>query len=349
MNGQNSERLLYRHKRKWLVAINIVVWMLVLTLSVHSADNPLQSVKAYIMSIAWSPDSSMIAVGYGTGQCVLDRPDLYIIEILNADTNQVINTLQAGDCAVVALDWSPDGNKLASASLDAVGIRIWDVASGQLLVTKQHNLQGSLDVSWQPDGNNLAITDYGEVVMILDIRTGEIISEVARGTVVDWNPDGSKVVSGTDSENDIFVTDVATGKKLLTLSGHTESIQAVDWSPDGTKLASGSNDHTVRIWDAKTGDSLLTLIGHTDFVTNVIWSPDSRWLASSSSDGTIRIWDASTGKQLALIEGSAGIFTLAWKPDGKQLAYGAEYGTLAVIAVPLLPTATPTLTPTPHV
>ena len=51
--------------------------------------------------------------------------------------------------------------------------------------------------------------------------------------------------------------DVATGKLLASLRGHTGAVYTVAWSPDGKTLASGSDDRTVKLWDAAVGKERL--------------------------------------------------------------------------------------------
>src|SRR5262249_33688991 len=50
---------------------------------------------------------------------------------------------------------------------------------------------------------------------------------------------------------------------LLTLRGHTQTVNCVALSPDGQRLASGSTDKTVRIWDLSTGNVVRTLPVHS--------------------------------------------------------------------------------------
>jgi hypothetical protein len=88
------------------------------------------------------------------------------------------------------------------------------------------------------------------------------------------------------------VWDVAGGRELLTLKGHTGTVYSVSWSPDETRLAMGSADG-AKVWDVAGGRELLTLKGQAGAVYSVSWSPDGKRLAMGSADGTAEVWDAA--------------------------------------------------------
>ena len=81
-------------------------------------------------------------------------------------------------------------------------------------------------------------------------------------TSVAWSPDGKRLATASDDKT-AKVWDAASGKELLTLRGHNDSVTSVAWSPDGKRLATGSGDQTAKVWDAASGQELLTLSGHT--------------------------------------------------------------------------------------
>jgi len=47
--------------------------------------------------------------------------------------------------------------------------------------------------------------------------------------------------------------DVASGREVRTLSGHTDDVNSVAFAPDGRTLASGSFDDTIKLWDVASG------------------------------------------------------------------------------------------------
>src|SRR5262249_51962924 len=51
--------------------------------------------------------------------------------------------------------WSPDGQYLASGSVDAIA-RIWEVATGDLVSELRGHRTGVTSVAWSPDGRTIA-------------------------------------------------------------------------------------------------------------------------------------------------------------------------------------------------
>jgi serine/threonine protein kinase len=162
-------------------------------------------------------------------------------------------TLQGHTDWVLAVAWSPDGQRLATASGDSTA-RVWDATTGTCLRTLQGHTHRVIAVAWSPDGQRLATASW---------------------------------------DNTARVWDATTGTCLRTLQGHTMGVNAVAWSPDGQRLATASSDNTARVWDATTGTCLRTLQGHTEAVGAVAWSPDGQRLATASCDKTARVWDIS--------------------------------------------------------
>lgn len=161
---------------------------------------------------------------------------------------------------------------------------------------------------------------------------------------VAFAPD-SGAVAAAMSDTFVQLWDPGRGRKLGTLSGHTQSVTAVAFSPDGKLLASGSQDKTIRMWDADaarrsgtTLSPLCTLTGHTMALTGVAFSPDGKWLASSSHDGTVKLWDTTkasapeagtdgTAPVRSMEAGPSAVVAVAFSPDSRLLASADLDGT----------------------
>lgn len=74
---------------------------------------------------------------------------------------------------VSALGFSPDGRTLASGSYDHT-VKLWDLATRELLRTLEGHTDIILSVTFLPDGGTLASESRGRVVKLWDPATGKL-------------------------------------------------------------------------------------------------------------------------------------------------------------------------------
>jgi WD40 repeat protein len=105
--------------------------------------------------VAFSPDGRWVAAAADVkGRPLRERLHEGKVVIWDVATGSVVKTM-AGGCDSLA--FSPDGRRLVTGAPEGGAVRIWDPATGQLIVMLRGFASGPIiRVAFSPDGSHLA-------------------------------------------------------------------------------------------------------------------------------------------------------------------------------------------------
>ncbi len=251
-------------------------------------------------SISWSPDSASIL-----------SSDVSTTQVWQANTGALIWQTSS---AVVVAPWSPDGTRIVLQDVNTRVRSVYRTDTWSPVPISWPSQFGNL--AWSPDSTRIVggYTDTDtevhpwrqfQRIAVWQATGGKVLWDIVSLEDLSylyglaWSPDGSRIVScGTKptvlfaSNGGVRIWDAATGRLVLTYTGHDQSadLRAVAWSPNGKYIASGGSDNTIQVWDAATGIHLLTYQGHSGWINCLAWSPDSARIASGDFNGPIQVW-----------------------------------------------------------
>jgi len=283
-----------------------------------------------VSAIAYTPSGKTLAAGTGDGR-------VYIYDLATGELRRELPGENEYD-GVRSLAFSPDGKTLAVAAGRSKFVRLWDVASGEVVRKFSHPDKGggcALAIAFSPDGKILAFTNLG-IIRLYDPATGTQLAELGNwqsGTVnaIAFSPDGKLLAAVGGGK--IRLWDVATSKEVsIWHFHHTSEIKSVAFSPDGKRLVWGAAGGWCQVWEVESGRTLARIRGHEYAVESVAFTPDGKRVVTAGTwDTGPRVWDADTGKELI---GFRGHFDnpemVVVAPDGKTVASAGEDGQVLI-------------------
>lgn len=227
---------------------------------------------------------------------------------------------------------SENEQKLAVFSPDGT-VTIWDVASGQKLITCEGKiplLQDIPHIRWYDHGQDLLFSHVGRdghsQLQAWDVATGaRLFSLNAPNRTYDRpsiSPDSNYLAlevgphpsaNGSFQPDTLEIRDAHAGQVLRTyhLNGSREAVASFFWLPDSRRLVSMDEKGAsatvqkmqVRVWDVFTNQTTFTLsLSYSGPIWNSQWTPNGQYLVVSNSDGrSMDIWQMSNGHKVATV------------------------------------------------
>jgi WD40 repeat protein len=243
-------------------------------------------------AVAVSPDGEVLAWAL----------EDFSIQLIRISDKKLLHTLTGHTDIIGKLIFSPNGDRLFSASHDT-WVRVWDMQGNLVHAFQPPGAIGYPDevlgIGISPDGTMLATIPFDGPVKLWDLKDYQLARELgATGGLdtsdISFSPDSQLIAS--DTATGLFLWKTSDGTELLSGNPGINSM-AVAFSPDGRFLAFGEMEEKfdVVLSSPDGTQRIRTLEGHPAPVGILFFSPDSSLLLSSDWVET-RIWKVEDGQ-----------------------------------------------------
>jgi WD40 repeat protein len=266
----------------------------------------------------------------------LPRPDPPEAASGTSDASSILSTYEGHTGTITSLAWAPDGKRLASASGDRT-VRVWDAATGQLLLPYAGHQAPVLAVDWSPaPPHHLASASVDGAVHVWTAAPHRVVAvcQVSRFPIsaLAWSPDGQFLAVGVGDEVQLWRA-TAPGEAVARYAQGAR-VQSVAWSPfwpyagglEAATLASGGDDAHVHVWTPGSRKPALIYTGQRSPVGAVAWSPDGVYVASGGRR-TVQVWRAKDGERVFAtpLSRASGLPAVSWQPRRPETGRGPHW------------------------
>lgn len=263
-----------------------------------------------------------------------------------------LQVLEGHEGDVTDVAFSPDGTLVASSSMDGT-IHLWQVSSGDLLLSIDGHEDHVLSLDFSPDGRTIASGSDDRSLRLWQVANGELVWEVSnqllgRVLKVTFSPDGTVVAAGGHLCY-VELRTVRSGILRRTLAQPgcvakrfgSVSYWGLAFSPDGSQLITGEGRSccggSLQLWQVEGYLPPVLLRGYNLAIRDVAFSPDAQQVAVAFA-GSAYFWllDLEQLQDPTVLEGHVfRVNSLAYAPQGEILASASRDATIRLWDVDL--------------
>lgn len=238
-----------------------------------------------------------------------------------------------GQAALTSAAISPDARWAAASSTDA-SVRVWDIATGDLIYTLMGHGGDVTSADFSHDGRYLVTGAVDFTAIVWDLQTGRQARRLTGHSgvvnVAIFTPDGQRVLTGSN-DGTVIVWDWQTGAPLLTFNEHGASVNGLDVTPDGTAVLSGSRNGRVLYWNLNTGQVIADLSASPGALNDLQISPDGSQAVIAKAQSGMMLWDLARATPIRAFVGRAQeARTVAFVANGRYVVSGTLDGEVQI-------------------
>ncbi|MCY4553313.1 MAG: WD40 repeat domain-containing protein [Candidatus Poribacteria bacterium] len=339
------------------IGILIAASCIIFPTPIGFADQPLSP----IWSLEFSPDGKMLAVG-----------KYQWVELWDLETQRIIHTYEPHAGEVRSLKFAATNDQeTSSLRLYAGGgipaqngeIRIWDVASEELIKSFEVHGDTIESIALSPNNTTLLTASMDEYSAVIDVTLLEdtekpidkqakwLTQHVGRVLCTLYHPQGTYFVTGSEDKT-IKVWNPNTFNVMVNFDANDDAVYSLAYSVNEGVIVSGSADNTVRTWrvtpagdgeDISVGRDSLEMTGARVRDYNghqgAVYSVDTAlvlprrannqtaMIASGSADTSVIIWNLRSGNRYSTFDESTdAVYAVKFSPNGALVAAGGRDG-----------------------